>query len=515
MRGLAPIAIAGLLGASSCKEQPAAPKAPEARGAPSASSATPASSVRVRSVPADDAGFHRVAELPYPIALTPLGSDALLVAGETWNQILLSIEKNQLRFRRELNDIGEPPESRPFVWTVGGSWPDEAWLALSVSSDAGPSSSNVYRWSGSSWVKKHEHASGIVSLAAWRGSLAMQGSFLSVPAMVGQQLHELSSSGVKKLNSTLCSSSGASPLAPLRVQDGALSLFGYECGPHAGPPESGMALVVETWSASGIKSKQRVPLPREVALIDRMVADRDGWAAVLPAQGQEPRRLARFAAGRWQTLAVLPAEFSVLAEPGSFELWGVVGSQLRQWQGHDWSVMELPALPAEAQWISVWQRAPGDVWLVARSDAQSWLFNSADGKSVAPLPSEAERNALGEAVSREREPGDCPEPFADVLVLRPHQRGEDFAVTLSPEKARRLLKAALARSPRFQHLQFVRHGCYGEDCIGAKVNDREEAEALRSELVSGTRLEPAIEKFARGDVRCYAPPTSQPFTVSP
>lgn len=163
----------------------------------------------------------------------------------------------------------------------------------------------------------------------------------------------------------------------------------------------------------------------------------------------------------------------------------------------------------------MWQRAPGDVWLVARSNEQSWLFNSADGKSVAPLPTEAERNALGEAVSREREAGDCPEPFADVLVLRPHQLGEDFSVTLSPEKARRLLKAALARSPRFQHLQFVRHDCYGEDCIGAKVNDREEAEALRSELVSGTRIEPAIEKFARGDVRCYGPPTSQPFTVSP
>lgn len=200
----------------------------------------------MRSVPADEAGFHRVAELPYPITLTPLGSDALLVAGETSNQILLSIEKNQLRFRRELNDIGEPPESRPFVWTVGGSWPDEARLALSVSSDAGPSSSNVYRWGGSSWVKKHEHASGIVSLAAWRGSLVMQGSFLSVPVMVGQQLHELSSSGVKKLNSTLCSSTGASPLAPLRVQDGALSLFGYECGPHAGPPEVGRRRLAAT-----------------------------------------------------------------------------------------------------------------------------------------------------------------------------------------------------------------------------------------------------------------------------
>jgi hypothetical protein len=436
-----------------------------------------------------------------------------LVAGETWDQILLSIENNQLRFRPELNDIDDPPPWKRWFWTVGGAWPDNAWLALSGASDAGPSSADVYHWRDSRWVKQREHARGILDLALWRGNLVLQGSLLAVPMMVEQQLHEVSGSKTKSLNPTLCSAGGATLLAPLRVHDGALSLFGYECPKNGEAPEQGAALVVETWTASGTRSKRRSLLPDDLPWPDQLVIDQAGLAAVLPKHEQQPPRLARFIAGAWQTVAVLPATFSRVPAPRSFELWGVVESQLRCWQGGDWSVMALPTdtLPPGAHWKSVWRRAPGDVWLLAGSADKSWLFNSADGKSVTPLPSNVEREAIGERMSRER--SECRQPFADVLVLQPHQLGEDVAVTLSPERARRMLKAALARSPRFQHLQFVRHGCYGEDCVGALVKDEEEAQALRAALVADTQIEPAVEKFARGEVRCSGPPASEPFPV--
>jgi hypothetical protein len=510
MRWFALIGVAMAVGASSCNRQPRASRTVSGSEARSAVPARASASAQAASArpSLDTPGFHLVAELPYPISFAPLGSDALLVAGEGWNQILLSIESNQLRFRPELAQVDDPPQPRPFVSAIAGTWPGNTWLALSSSSDAGPSSSDVYQWRDSRWVKKHEHSSGVIDLTLWRGNIALQGTFFSVPMMVGQQLDELSSSGAKPIDASICSSSGGSLLAPLRVEDDALSVFGFECGQNGAAPESGLALVVETWTKSGQKSRRRLPLPSDAPPPSHVVVDQDGPLVVLSEQGEELRRLARFAGGGWQTVAVLPAEFLALAAPRSFELWGVVGSQLRVWQGRDWAVKQLPAdaLPSGARWQSVWRRAPDDLWLIAGSAGKSWLFNNADGKSVTPLPNEPERNALGESIYREREPGECPQPFADVLALSPFQLGEDFAVTLSPEKARRLLKAALARNPELRHLQFVRHDCYGEDCLGALVKDADEADKVRRALPAG--------KFARAGLRCHAPPVTQPFPVS-
>jgi hypothetical protein len=445
--------------------------------------------------------------LPYPVALTPLGSDALLVAGETFDQVLLSIENNQLRFRPELNEIADPPRSRAYFWTLGGTWPENAWLALSSSSDAGPSWSDVYRWRDSHWVKQHEHSSGVIDLTPWRGRLALQGTFFSVPVMVEQQVHELSGSAAKRLNASICSNSGDSLLAPLRVQDDALSIFGFECGRNGHPPATGLALVVETWAKSGVKSRRRLPLPSDAAAPEHLVMDREGVLVVLPEQDKEPRRLARFVSGTWQTIAALPADFLPLAAPRSLELWGVVGSQLRVWQGRDWAVTQLPAgaLPAGARWQTVWRRAPDDLWLIAGSADKSWLFNTADGTSVTPLPSEAERTALGERLYRDREPSECPQPFADLLTLSPFQLGEDSAPKLSPEKARRMLTAVVTKHPGLRDVEFLRHDCYGEDCVGALVKDSAEADALRTAL--------AADRFARDGLRCHAPPASQPFAV--
>jgi hypothetical protein len=530
MRSIVLLGVASVLGLVGCQEQAPSsndtgkPSAPSAAPRPSASSAmqaAPSAAAPSAAAPSaaasapsvtDKPGFHLVAELPYPIAFAPLGSDALLVAGEGLGQVLLSIEGNQLRFRPELAQLDQPAKRTSFVSAIGGAWPDNTWLALSGSSDAGPASSDVYQWSGSRWLKKHEHASGVIDLIPWRGSVALQSTFFSVPVMVAQQLYELSSTGTKNLRASVCSASGGALLAPLSVQEGALSIFGYECGVNGNAPERG-SLTIETWSKSGAKSKHRMPLPADWLLPERLVMQPDGPAALFAAQGKEPRRVARFVAGSWQTVTTLPAELSALEAPGTLELWAVVGSELRCWTGREWSVTELPtgALPAKASWKSVWRRGAGDLWLIAGSDDKSWLFNTADGNRITALPTETERSAHAEGMTRE--PSDCPLPFADLLALRPFQLGEDTAVTLSPAKARTILAAALAKEPNFRELQFVRHSCYGEDCVGAQLSAREDAEALYALLVADARSVPAIERFARSNVRCFAPPTSEPFAV--
>jgi hypothetical protein len=461
-------------------------------------------------------GFHLVAEFPYPIALAPLGRDALVVAGSGGQQLLLSIESNRLRSRPELANVDVPTRSLSFVSAVGGTWPNDAWLALSISSDAGPSSSDVYKWSGSGWVKKHEHASGVTSLVPWRGNVAMPGTFFAVPVFVQQTLHELSGTGAKSLPTSICRASGSESLAPAVVRDGALSVFGYECGHNGAPPAAGMALLIETWSSDGAKAKQRLPLPADALPPERLLQDAKGLAALFPAEGKMPRHVARFVKGSWQKVVEVPADSTLLSSPNTLELWSVVGSSLRSWQGHDWTTTELPiqALPPNATWQSVWQRAAGDVWLIAATDDKSWLFNTADGKRATPIPNEAERSTL--AASMSREPSDCARPFADVLALEPHQLGEDAAVTLSPAKARLLLRTVLAKNPRFCQLQFVRHDCYGEDCLGAIFSDAKEAEAFNSALITDGRPVTAdIERLALlGNARCHAPPTSEPFEIA-
>ena len=102
---------------------------------------------------------------------------------------------------------------------------------------------------------------------------------------------------------------------------------------------------------------------------------------------QGPPRLARFADGRWNTVADLPPKFERLSSPGTHSLWGVVGDQLHTWQGPGWTTTALPndARYAQASWRSVWRRGPDDVWLIgeikgSNSSVGQWLlFNSAGG----------------------------------------------------------------------------------------------------------------------------------------
>lgn len=134
------------------------------------------------------------------------------------------------------------------------------------------------------------------------------------------------------------------------------------------------------------------------------------------------------------------------------------------------------AVLLKASWQAAWRRAPGDVWLIAGTGEKVVAVQHQRRPGATPIPNEAERLALAEPMTRE--PGECPRPFSDVLALLPHQMGYDESVTLSPEKARSMLSAVLAKHARFRHLEFVLHGCYGEDCVGAVFSDRAETEAF-------------------------------------
>lgn len=509
MRWLVVLTITGF---TACTQQPGVvPMLTKRETPPAATPAAPSASMPTAAVGQPRPGFHLVAELPYPASLAPLGKDALLVAGDRFGQMLLSIEGNQLGFRPELSRLDQPSRPTSFVSAAGGTWPDNAWLAVSGTSDAGPASSDVYRWASGYWAKKHEHDSGVTELAPWRGNLVMQGTFFSVPMLIEQRVEELASTGTKNLKATICDS-GSLALAPPLVHDGSLSVFGYECGQNGGAPEQGMALLIETWSSQGKKSQQRVPLPGDSS-IERLVAGPTGVAAVLSAAGSEPRRLARLVQDQWQTVSELAPDVALVASPGTRDLWAVVGSQLRLWSGLDWSTLELPtaALPRGASWQAVWRRGQDDVWLLAATGERTWLFNSKDGKRATPLPSDAERKAC--AATMTQDPYDCAATFFDFLALQPFQLGADFATTLSPEKARRVLRAALAQDPRFRQLELVRHGCYGEDCIGAKVSDKAVVEAFYQALARQTRAVPELERAARSEPRCYPPPETKPFPL--
>jgi hypothetical protein len=55
-----------------------------------------------------------------------------------------------------------------------------------------------------------------------------------------------------------------------------------------------MALLIETWSSDGAKTRQRLPLPSDALLPERLLHDAEGLAALFPAEGKMPRRVARF-----------------------------------------------------------------------------------------------------------------------------------------------------------------------------------------------------------------------------
>ncbi len=474
---------------------------------------TVASSVPPAEPPAPASGFRLVAEFEYPIGLAPVGSDALLVAGDL-EPVPLALVGGAVDFRPQLARLNDPTTPLYLFSAAGGTWPGDAWLALAHESAAGgPSSSDLYQWNeNEGWIKRYEYGAAVIDIAPWRGNVVLLGSHFNTPVMLPLELHELSSSGLKSLSTAACSENGGDLLAPSWVDAKALNHFGYACGSNSAFwPQGEGALVITALSSAGARTQRRFPLPDDLR-VAQVVVDGDGPMALLTGERGSPR-LARFANGRWNTVADLPPKFERLSSPGTHSLWGVVGDQLRTWQGPGWTTTTLPsdARYAQASWHSVWRRGPDDVWLIGKirgsnpSGGQWLLFNSAGARATGSVPSDAARAALAEGMTHDRK--GCTEPFANFIQLHSFEpASESQPPDLSDEAARSRLSTVLKGHPELRHLKFVSHDCHGALCIGAQVKDRAEVEALRALLPRDT--------YARDDdARCVPPPISRPFAV--
>lgn len=480
-----------------------------------------------------DLSFHLVADLPETVAFAPLGRDSLLVAGDCDGPQPLLIEANQLRFLPELAGAVQRKNVMTCVSSIGGTWPDNTWAAVSGASDAGPSSSDVYQWApGRGWVLKHEYDPWVFEVVPWRGNMV----FLSKCQACGVPQRpdfatRLSSGKWLRQAQPLAYQLPGERAAPAWLHEGALSLFGYEGDPFDNVPSEGRVLLMETWTSAGTKTLRRMPLPKghEQAVV-RLALNKNGWVAWLPSLGQAPARLARFDKNGWTTVTELPAKFTALSAPASGSLWGIVQGYLLSWSNPDWAITELPrdAKFAGLSWESVWQRSSKDIWLIGKAGtepARYLLFNTADGKTGPAFPSEVDRKKLGPSPKNEDEtegPLTCPNPYADFLKLTPFQYGFDSSIEMSPEQARRALQAVLSRS-EYRHLDFVKHRCYGENCIGAVVRNVQEAVEVRKELEAiivtivkadtSNHSPPATWLLSHNDLRCLPPPETTPFSV--
>jgi hypothetical protein len=559
-------AIAGLVAACSTKARPA--PAADAAAKPAPVIAAPAGSASGADASADAApessappfakgerrdtglAFHLVAEFPYDITFAPLGPNALLVTGDWLASLPLLIEANELRFFPELARFDERDAGN--ISAAWGSWPDNAWLAVSKASDAGPSWSDVFRWTPAAvsahdggtpkpqWMKKVEHDPWVCEAVELGDTIILVGRSSAVVGTFPPQIQVLSSDGtpLRRWKSAACKTPEYFPLGPSWVQDGALNLFGYACNESAAPPESATALLHERWSSDGKRTQRRFPLPKDVGEVELVLTSPDGVGAVFPENDKAPRRIAQFENGRFATVASLPADFERVSAPKTFDLWGVSKAQLLLWQRPGWSATVLPTdrKYAGLKWLSVWQRNPTDLWLIAMGQTpggppgRHFLFNTADGRKVTPMPGDAEHSRLGHPEIPVDKPPACPHPYADVLNLTPFQLGEDSAIQIRPEDARRALAAAIAQHPELRTLRFVRHRCYGEQCIGAVLDKAEQAETLRTflaeniaDLVKATEVGlPTVDAppellsrlVATSALRCVPPPHSTPFPVS-
>lgn len=452
-----------------------------------------------------------VAQLGYPVRLLPLGASALVLTGGWATPVPFIIDKNQLTFRPELARFDAPPRAATPLWVAGGSWPDNAWLAVSYPSDAGPCGADVYHLHGDSWVKMLESTGCVGDLKLWRNDPVLIGTTPNIPVPITRAIERLSKAGIEQLAQDTCDFA-----APALSRDGALSVFSTDC-PTDGAGfvhDAPRGLRIDNWSAAGIHSTEVVPLGDRG--VERVLVDAGGPAFLLSSDEHTPAQVARFISDRWLRLAEVPEDFSSLEASGALELWGVSRGQLLYWDNGQWARLRLPTLQANAQihWSSVWRRGPRDVWLVGEStragsdQVTSLLFNTADGGAkLEQLPEPAAREELSRAIF-ERDGADCPHPFGDILKQSPFQLGADVSLpVLTDAEVIRRLKHVLRTHREFRHLRFVSHQCYGEYCVGAQFRDAAELERFVSLLPH--------DGYRTGGAVCVTPPNATELRLEP
>lgn len=111
--------------------------------------------------------------------LHPLGEAALLFVGSWVGRTSYLIHRGEVVSVEGLDSYLQQDNAGMSFVEAGGTWPRDAWLAVSQRSDAGPSIAWVYRWVASSkapgaalsgsWRLVHEHGRLVSELVPWQG----------------------------------------------------------------------------------------------------------------------------------------------------------------------------------------------------------------------------------------------------------------------------------------------------------------------------------------------------------
>lgn len=505
---LAGFCVATLLG---CAPRPAAPVAAHEAtvSIPSASKAEP-------PPPATTLGLRLIASFSHELEFAPMGRDTMLIAQTSsfeFQTFPILILDNQLRYAPALLSFSPTIYQGQYIAGIAGQWPHNAWIAFCDFNNMEWSTIAMYRWmppaepaapaelNGGHWEEYYQHGGIYAKVAAWRDSVVVLDS---APVMIRANALELTATRARVLETGSCHED---ILTPYVAPDGTLNLFLYSCDwMNEGADLEIVESYFEThrWSSAGIHTKQRYPLPP--LGIKEVIFDSVGLALLVGKWNDRPEKLLRWVQGRWVTIADLPPAFEVLQAPGTSTLWGVQDGKLLVWTGAGWSATALPPISThpELSWKSVWQRGPGDIWLIAQ-DPDGWhLFNTADGAVATPLPSPEETIALQEAHLADNGPK-CATTFADFFELRSqYDHPSGFVEELPIEDATRLLQTAVRRHPKFRHLKFVRYYRRG-DVVGAQVTSEKEADAFRAVLKAGAH--------ASTTNRCKPPHFSTPLVL--
>jgi len=461
-----------------------------------------------------------VAKTDGALQLEPVG-DAALISKGSWGRMLYLIRDQKLQAVEGLNGFVQSDNAGPSFWVAAGTWPDNVWLALSMTSDAGPSWSWIYQWtpaperSGKNpaghWSLRREHERSVGQVVPWRGGAVLVHTSPHAPYSV------LIKDGVDWLtppkSTSLSASSCTGPL-PWREQGGSLLGFGYACEEDGFWPERGAALVRHRWDARGRLETESVALP------ESFVADGDppSWRLFIEAEqllmlntranAVEPR-LVRREGDRWVAAGDLPTPFD-LVKSTDHALWVLSEGQLLRWRRSGWqAIAHLPCSSADAteacrsRDAELWSRSDAELWLSIAG--QLWCTVSAEN-AVTFLTSDEES-----ALAEERRTWDdrCPHVMVDVVALNGEPiNGEPWR--LSAEEGRALIRNALRGRPEFHALPFFRYRSFGHDCIGARVPDAKTGEALRGAVGSER-----YDHHHTSSPHCGPHPDSRPFRVFP
>lgn len=466
-----------------------------------------------------------------PLELFALGEAALLFAGSWAGRTPYLVHEGEVVAVEGLDDYLQQDNAGMSSVQAGGSWPHNAWLALSRRSDAGPSCAWLYRWvpapktgeraRAGSWHLVHEHGRLVTALLPWQGGMLIASNTWDFDSFTSPaQVAWLAPPVFERWTLPFCSGT-----FPWLIRGAEAQVLGFGCRPDTrwgdlSGPEAG--LFRATSRVRGRWATERLPLPSrrdpESSPNDwTLFAEGEQLLLLEASSTTKVSWLYRLSGGAWVPEPALPEPFQVVTSD-DHRLWALSGRQLLRWSTEGFlPVAHLPALEPGRDCaccrdantaVGVWEAGPGNLWLAFSASRQGLLFNTAGGSSSVRLVSESEEPALLE--QRLTWDDTCVHAVAPVLALSDRNPVNRDPWRISREQARVLLQRALQRHPEFRTVRFVHHPCFEEECISAIVPDEKTGEALAR----------AVDPEARYHcgwcgLHCGSHPGSRPFPVFP